>query len=64
MVRAYSRVLPDDNPDYCPRWDNNRDQLEDSAAAGVRFHAGGPQGTKPKAEVIADILASIKERRA
>jgi threonyl-tRNA synthetase len=30
----------------------------------VRLHHGGPQGAKPKAEVIADILASIKERRA
>jgi threonyl-tRNA synthetase len=30
----------------------------------VRFHHGGPQGAKPKAEVVADILASIKERRA
>jgi len=25
---------------------------------------GGPQGAKPKAEVVADILASIRERRA
>ena len=30
----------------------------------VRLHTGGPQGAKPKAEVIADILVSIKERRA
>jgi threonyl-tRNA synthetase len=30
----------------------------------VRLHQGGPQGAKPKAAVIADILASIKERRA
>jgi threonyl-tRNA synthetase len=30
----------------------------------VRLHQGGPQGAKPKAEVIADILASIKERRS
>jgi threonyl-tRNA synthetase len=30
----------------------------------VRLHAGGPQGAKPKAEVVADILAAIKERRA
>jgi threonyl-tRNA synthetase len=30
----------------------------------VRLHHGGPQGAKPKAEVVADILASIKERRA
>jgi threonyl-tRNA synthetase len=30
----------------------------------VRLHQGGPQGAKPKAEVIANILASIKERRA
>jgi threonyl-tRNA synthetase len=29
----------------------------------VRLHHGGPQGAKPKGEVIADILASIKERR-
>jgi len=30
----------------------------------VRLHHGGPQGAKPKAEIITDILASIKERRA
>jgi threonyl-tRNA synthetase len=30
----------------------------------VRLHSKGPQGAKPKAEVIADILQSIKERRA
>jgi hypothetical protein len=30
----------------------------------VRLHPGGPQGANPKAEVVADILASIKERRA
>ena len=29
----------------------------------VRLHHGGSQGAKPKAEVVADILASIKERR-
>jgi threonyl-tRNA synthetase len=30
----------------------------------VRLHHVGPQGAKPKAEVIAGILAGIKERRA
>lgn len=30
----------------------------------VRLHAGGLQVAKPKAEVVADILASIKQRRA
>ncbi len=30
----------------------------------VRLHHGGPQGAKPKAEFVADILACIKERRA
>ena len=33
-------------------------------AASIRLHHGGPQGAKPKAEVVAEILASIKERRA
>ena len=37
------------------------DQAEDP---GVRLHHGGPQGAKPKSEVVADIRASIKERRA
>ena len=36
----------------------------ESGAVSVRLHHGGPQGAKPKAEGIADILASIKERRA
>jgi threonyl-tRNA synthetase len=30
----------------------------------VRLHGKGPQGAKPKAEVVAEILAAIKERRA
>lgn len=30
----------------------------------VCLHHGGPQGAKPKANVVAGILASIKERRA
>jgi threonyl-tRNA synthetase len=36
----------------------------ESGAVSVRLHHGGPQGAKPKAEVIGDILASIRERRA
>ena len=36
----------------------------ESGMVSVRLHHGGPQGAKPKAEVVADILASIKERRA
>jgi threonyl-tRNA synthetase len=36
----------------------------ESGTVSVRLHHGGPEGAKPKAEVIADILASIKERRA
>ena len=35
----------------------------ESGAVSVRLHHGGPQGAKPKAEVVADILTSIKERR-
>jgi len=36
----------------------------EAGAVSVRLHHGGPQGAKPKAAVIADILASIKERWA
>jgi threonyl-tRNA synthetase len=36
----------------------------EAGAVSVRLHHGGPQGAKPKGEVMADILASIKERRA
>lgn len=36
----------------------------EAGAVSVRLHHGGPQGAKPKGEIIADILASIKERRA
>ncbi|MSU59897.1 MAG: hypothetical protein EXS35_17310 [Pedosphaera sp.] len=36
----------------------------EAGAGSVRLHHGGQQGAKPKEEVIADILASIKERRA
>ncbi|MFZ0826973.1 MAG: threonine--tRNA ligase, partial [Verrucomicrobiia bacterium] len=34
----------------------------EAGQVSVRLHHGGPQGAKPKAEVIADILASIKAR--
>jgi threonyl-tRNA synthetase len=33
-------------------------------AVSVRLHHGGPQGAKPKGEVVVDILTSIKERRS
>jgi threonyl-tRNA synthetase len=36
----------------------------DVGAVSVRLHGKGPQGAKPKAEVVADILAAIKERRS
>jgi len=36
----------------------------EAGAVSVRLHHGGPQGAKPKAEAIADIMAKIKERRA
>ncbi len=35
----------------------------EAGAVSVRLHGKGNLGAKPKAEVIADILASIKERR-
>ena len=35
-----------------------------TGAVSVRLHGKGNVGAKPKAEVIADILAAIKERRA
>ena len=36
----------------------------EAGQVSVRLHHGGPQGAKPKGEVIADILTSIKERKA
>jgi threonyl-tRNA synthetase len=36
----------------------------EAGAVSVRLHQGGPQGAKPKAEVIANILAAIKERKS
>ncbi len=36
----------------------------DAGAVSVRLHSKGPQGAKPKAEVVAEILAAIRERRA
>ena len=35
----------------------------EAGAVSVRLHHGGPQGAKSKGEVIANILASIKERQ-
>ena len=34
-----------------------------AGAVSVRIHGKGNLGAKPKAEVIADILAAIRERR-
>ena len=36
----------------------------EAGAVFARRHHGGPQGAKPKAEVVADILTGIKERSA
>jgi len=36
----------------------------EAGVVSVRIHGKGPQGAKPKGEVVADILAEIKERRA
>jgi hypothetical protein len=36
----------------------------EAGAVSVRLHHGGPQGVKAKTEVVAENLASIKERRA
>ena len=35
----------------------------EAGAVSVRLHHGGPQGAKPKAEVVANILSDIRERR-
>ncbi|KAB2660409.1 MAG: threonine--tRNA ligase, partial [Verrucomicrobia bacterium] len=35
----------------------------DAGNLSVRLHSKGPQGAKPRAEVVADIVASIRERR-
>jgi hypothetical protein len=36
----------------------------ESGAVSVLLHHDSPQGAKPEAEVIADILCAIRERRA
>ena len=36
----------------------------EAGAVSLRLHGKGNVGAKPKEEVVADILASIKERRA
>jgi len=35
----------------------------DAGNVAVRIHGQGPQGVKPRAEVIADLLSAITERR-
>jgi hypothetical protein len=40
------------------------DRDMEAGAVSVRLHHGGPQGAKPKAKVVADILAAIRERKA
>ncbi|MFO1514619.1 MAG: hypothetical protein U1F83_17200 [Verrucomicrobiota bacterium] len=36
----------------------------EAGAVSVRLHYGGPGAAEPKWEVVADILAAIRERRA
>lgn len=36
----------------------------EAGAVSVRLHSKGPQGAKPRAEAVADIVAAIRERRA
>ncbi len=36
----------------------------DASNVSIRLHGKGSQGARPKAEAIAGILATIKERRA
>jgi threonyl-tRNA synthetase len=36
----------------------------DAGNVAVRIHGKGPQGFKPRAEVVSDLLGAIKERRA
>jgi hypothetical protein len=36
----------------------------EAGVVSVRFYHGGPQGAKRMAEVLADILAAIRERKA
>jgi threonyl-tRNA synthetase len=36
----------------------------EAGAVSVRLHHGGPQGAKPKGEVVKEILAAIKHRNA
>jgi len=36
----------------------------EAGAESIRLHGKGPQGAKPKGEVVADILRAIRERRA
>ena len=35
----------------------------EAGAVSVRLHSKGPQGAKPKGEVVMEILAAIKERK-
>jgi threonyl-tRNA synthetase len=35
----------------------------EAGKVSVRLHHGGPQGAKPKAEVVANILAELRKRR-
>jgi threonyl-tRNA synthetase len=36
----------------------------EAGAVSVRLHCSGPQGAKPKGEVVAEVLAAIRERRS
>jgi threonyl-tRNA synthetase len=36
----------------------------EAGAVSVRLHGKGNVGAKPRGEVVADLLASIRERRA
>ena len=45
-------------------WGGVGQREKEAGAVSVRVHGKGIAGVKPKAEVLADILAAIRERRA
>jgi hypothetical protein len=46
------------------RFQKTRRRDSEAGAVCIRAHGKGNLGAKPRGEVIADILAAIKERRA
>jgi hypothetical protein len=63
-AELFDRVPPPHVGGYGSRHRRSRSRRGGTGNVSVRLHGKGNVGAKPKAEVVADILLAVKERKA